>query len=160
MICKKCRHENGKNARFCVNCGTLLGNVCPACGKDNQLEARFCTSCGAALQDTSDLARLVALAKQNDNAASSRLYDMTKRKYMGICRQIMTSSRSSGEMEDVLQDSYIKIFASFDMLEDPDSFIGWGARIVTNTALDQLRKKAPVLMDKEELVDAAGYEPV
>ena len=151
MICKRCGHQNAESARFCVNCGTLLGNICPRCANANALDARFCVLCGAPLRNVSDLARMVALARRKDNAAISRLYEMTNKRYMQICRQILVSSRTSGEMDDVLQDSYIKIFTSLDKLEDPDSFAGWGARIVTNTALDQVRKKAPVFMEKEDL---------
>lgn len=104
MKCRKCGYENKSKAKFCSNCGALLENICPSCGAVNKSEASFCTACGASLNDCSEVSKLVALARQNDQTAITRLYDITKKKYMTICRQILQNSRTTGDMEDVLQD--------------------------------------------------------
>ena len=31
MNCPECGNENREDARFCRNCGNLLGDTCPAC---------------------------------------------------------------------------------------------------------------------------------
>ena len=160
MICKYCGNNNPGKARFCTSCGKLLGNICPGCGMDNVPEALYCTSCGTGLKDAGETARLVALARLKDEAAAARLFDMTKRRYMVTCRQILSKTSTSGEIEDVLQDAYIKIFSRLDSLNQPEKFVSWGERIVANTALDQVRKTAPILMDDETDLDAAGYEPM
>ena len=102
---------------------------------------------------------LVNLAKKDDQGAIATLYEMTRKKYMAICRQIMYKTRTTGDMEDVLQDSYVKIFTSLQSLDKPEAFVSWGARIVTNTALDAMRRMAPVLIPDERDLEASDYNP-
>ena len=62
MECPSCRFENRTDARFCKQCGQLLGPqagpvahpslpgvVCPACGAMAKQGARYCSRCGRAL---------------------------------------------------------------------------------------------------------------
>lgn len=50
MKCKKCGKELMSNAKFCMYCGTKVGNVCPKCGTELPDEASFCFNCGAQLK--------------------------------------------------------------------------------------------------------------
>ena len=53
--CPACGAKNGKQAKFCQECGAQLEkpapalNVCPACGAVNEEGAKFCVDCGAKL---------------------------------------------------------------------------------------------------------------
>jgi len=49
MLCPRCRQESPAGARFCGECGALLGRVCPACRTLNPTSHAFCSDCGAAL---------------------------------------------------------------------------------------------------------------
>lgn len=44
--CSKCSFSNIVGAKFCQNCGQLLGRACRSCGNLNTLEANFCNQCG------------------------------------------------------------------------------------------------------------------
>ncbi|HIT04562.1 MAG TPA: zinc ribbon domain-containing protein [Candidatus Caccocola faecipullorum] len=53
--CPSCGAKNGKQAKFCQECGAQLEkpapavNVCPSCGAVNEEGAKFCCECGAKL---------------------------------------------------------------------------------------------------------------
>ncbi len=56
VTCQACGAKNGKQAKFCQECGAQLEkpqpspvNVCPSCGAVNEDGAKFCTDCGAKL---------------------------------------------------------------------------------------------------------------
>ncbi|MBW2194586.1 MAG: AAA family ATPase [Deltaproteobacteria bacterium] len=46
MKCPKCQHDNPKNAKFCVECGSKFEVPCPACGFGNSSSFKFCAECG------------------------------------------------------------------------------------------------------------------
>ena len=52
----------------------------------------------------------------------------------------MRYSRTTFEAEDILQDSYIKIFQNIDSYNLEFSFEGWIKKIVQNTAINNYRK--------------------
>ena len=49
MRCSNCDTNNAADARFCIDCGTALGQACPSCHSNNPPAARFCGQCGTAL---------------------------------------------------------------------------------------------------------------
>jgi class 3 adenylate cyclase len=67
MICPECQTENPQEARFCLNCGTLLVQKCANCQSELSLDARYCMHCGHPVrtqtaQDEAQLNRLTAAA--------------------------------------------------------------------------------------------------
>jgi len=48
--CPQCGYVNPPGAKFCINCGYMLGKKCPQCGHINPPEAKFCMNCGAKLE--------------------------------------------------------------------------------------------------------------
>jgi class 3 adenylate cyclase/tetratricopeptide (TPR) repeat protein len=50
MICTRCGTDNRSTAKFCGDCGAILGGVCPACGAKCAPDNRFCDMCGAPLR--------------------------------------------------------------------------------------------------------------
>ena len=46
MQCPKCRFENPKDVKFCVECGQKLETICPDCGFSNSPNFKFCGGCG------------------------------------------------------------------------------------------------------------------
>ncbi|MBP7036697.1 MAG: RNA polymerase sigma factor [Bacteroidales bacterium] len=49
------------------------------------------------------------------------------------------------EAKDILQDAFVKVFTSLEKFDAKGSLEGWVRRIVTNTAIDHLRKKRRVV---------------
>ena len=50
MNCPACDQSNREDARFCLNCGTLLSSACPGCGRESAGSAGFCDNCGQDLR--------------------------------------------------------------------------------------------------------------
>jgi class 3 adenylate cyclase len=46
MKCPNCQTENPPHAKFCLNCGTALGQRCANCQSELPAGARFCPNCG------------------------------------------------------------------------------------------------------------------
>ena len=71
-----------------------------------------------------------------DRYMQKLLYQKFASKMLGIC---MRYCKSKDEAEDVLQDSFIKIFKNITTFKEAGSFEGWIKRIVVNTALNNYR---------------------
>ena len=79
---------------------------------------------------------------QNDRKVQEQLY----RKYFKTMYQIRISySGDRVEAKDILQDAFVKVFTSLEKFDAKGSLEGWVRRIVTNTAIDHLRKKRRVV---------------
>ena len=66
------------------------------------------------------------------------LYRKYADKMFSVC---LTYIKDEDEACDVLQDAFIKVFASLDSYTFNGSFEGWIRRIVVNTALSHYQKK-------------------
>ena len=84
----------------------------------------------------------VSLARSGEQRGFGYLYANTyKSKYLLAC-QYMKNEETA---QDVLQEAYLKAFASLDKLNDPEKFPAWLGTIVANTAKNMLAKKNPML---------------
>ena len=81
--------------------------------------------------------QLITSCIKKDRKAQKQLFDKYAPVLLGICIRY-TKDRS--EAEDVLQDSFVKIFKNLDQFEDKGSFEGWLKRIVVNTAISNFRQ--------------------
>jgi len=81
---------------------------------------------------------LIEACVKGDRQAQRNLYDLfSKRMYM-VC---LRYTKSQQEAEDVLQDSFIKIFRNLKGYRGESRLDYWIKRIVINTALNSQRKK-------------------
>ena len=94
-----------------------------------------------------NIGELVLLARQDDQNAVNELYNQTFKKAYFVARTAIKSSDGdySSQIEDILQDAYVKAFSSLDKLEEPEKFQGWLDTIVINRCKDFLKKKKPTL---------------
>ena len=85
------------------------------------------------------LSFLIARAGEGEDAAFTELYALTSRKMRKTARTVCAPGT---EVEDILQDAYLKIWRNAPNF-DPDrsSPISWMSVIVRNTAIDTLRLK-------------------
>jgi RNA polymerase sigma factor (sigma-70 family) len=85
-----------------------------------------------------ELKQLVALCKKQDPRAQRELYDRYKARLMGLCRRY-ASGRD--EAQDILQESFIKIFTRFLQLDDYERLESWMTRITINTAVNYYHQR-------------------
>jgi RNA polymerase sigma-70 factor (ECF subfamily) len=99
----------------------------------------------AATERRNHLSRLIARAAQGEDAAFSELYALTHRKM----RKTINAVCPPGiEIEDILQDAYVKIWRNAPQFSpDRSSPISWMTVIARNTAIDALRLKSVPTLD-------------
>lgn len=80
---------------------------------------------------------IIAGCQRNERMYQEILYRRFSRKMYGIC---LSYAGNRSLAQDMLQDAFMKVFKTADSFENKGSLEGWIRRIVTNTAIDQLRK--------------------
>lgn len=80
---------------------------------------------------------LVEGCKANNPKAQKLLFEKYAEKMMGVCLRYMKNKQ---EAQDVLQESFIKIFQKIDQYKNTGALGGWIRMIMINTALIQIRK--------------------
>jgi RNA polymerase sigma-70 factor (ECF subfamily) len=83
-------------------------------------------------------AELIYKCQQQNAASQKLLYDLYASKMLSVCMRYISEKT---EAEDILQEGFIKIFASIIHFRNEGSFEGWMRRIFVNTALSALRVK-------------------
>ncbi|MBK7007573.1 MAG: RNA polymerase sigma factor [Saprospiraceae bacterium] len=89
------------------------------------------------IQMNNHLQDLVDRCKKRDALGQKELYDLYKTTLFGICRRYLHSIEDA---EDVLTESFVKIFTKLDDYKGEGSFEGWIKKITVNEALMFLRK--------------------
>ena len=84
-------------------------------------------------------ANLLLRVKKQDPIAQKALYDKYASIFYGICLRYI---KDAAEAEDVMIESFYKIFTKIDQFNESGSFEGWMKRIVINQALMQIRKNS------------------
>jgi len=98
------------------------------------------TDIEAATERRNHLSRLIARAAQGEDAAFSELYASTHRK---MRKTINAVCPPGVEIEDILQDAYVKIWRNAPQFNpDRSSPISWMTVIARNTAIDAFRLKS------------------
>jgi len=85
-----------------------------------------------------DFSKLIEACVSEDRKAQKKLYDLFASKMMMIS---LRYSKSDLEAEDILQESFIKIFKNLENLREHTNVAAWIKRIVINTALNYQRSK-------------------
>ncbi len=73
----------------------------------------------------------------HERKAQQILYDKHSRFLLGVCMRYATDK---AEAEDILQDSFLKIFSSVKDFSGTGSFIGWMRKVAVNTAITHYHK--------------------
>lgn len=82
---------------------------------------------------------LLPLVLKKDDRAFKYLYDMYSKSLFAVISNLI---KDREEAEDVLQESFIKIWKNIDSYnEDKGRFYTWILNITRNTAIDKLRSK-------------------
>ena len=83
-----------------------------------------------------DDSTLVEKCINGDQSAQRELFEKFAPKMLGVC---MRYAKSTEQAEDVLQESFVKVFSKLSMYQG-GSLEGWVRKIMINTSLDQIRK--------------------
>jgi RNA polymerase sigma-70 factor (ECF subfamily) len=84
----------------------------------------------------SDQQIIEGCAKHN-RKAQQVLYDKYSRLLLGVC---LRYASDKAEAEDILQDSFLKIFFNIEDYSGTGSFIGWLRKVTVNTAITHYHK--------------------
>jgi RNA polymerase sigma-70 factor (ECF subfamily) len=95
-------------------------------------------------------AELVAGALGGDQAAFAELVRRYQDRLFGLVRGY---TRSAAEIEDIVQETFLKAYSKLDSYRAESSFSTWLCRIAVNTALDQLKRRG-----RSPVVDGSGSE--
>ena len=85
-----------------------------------------------------ELSLLIKDCIAQSRAAQKKLYDQYSPAAYGIIKRYMYGNESGAQ--EVLNDSFYKIFTKLDQYSFQGAFEGWIRRIVINTLMDHLRK--------------------
>jgi RNA polymerase sigma factor (sigma-70 family) len=80
---------------------------------------------------------LLERCKKGEPKAQRELYEVFKNRLMGLCRRY---TRNREEAEDVLQESFIKIFTKFHQIGSAEKAEGWMKSVAVRTAIDHYHK--------------------
>jgi RNA polymerase sigma-70 factor (ECF subfamily) len=106
------------------------------------------------LSDISKIKKLVESCIKGERKSQQIFYQTFYGRMLVVC---MRYSDNREEAKDILHDGFIKVFASLKDFEFKGSLEGWVKRIVTNTAIDALRKKRNFFV---ELEDNRNYDNI
>lgn len=90
------------------------------------------------LPTTEDTASLVARAQGGDRWASEALFRAHAPAVARVARLLLGQS---ADVDDVLQDTFVKALGKLSELREPAAFGGWACRIAANLARSRLRKR-------------------
>ncbi|WP_420481832.1 RNA polymerase sigma factor SigW [Cohnella zeiphila] len=85
--------------------------------------------------------RLARLARKGDQRAFAEIVDLYKDKLYHLAYRMMNNRQ---EAEDVVQESFLRVYKHLDRYDENQKFSTWIYRIATNLCIDRLRKRRPV----------------
>jgi RNA polymerase sigma-70 factor (ECF subfamily) len=80
---------------------------------------------------------LIQACIQNNPVAQRELYNRFSSLLFGICYRYAANREDA---EDILQESFVKIFTRIKTYENKGNFEGWLKRVVVNTCINYLKK--------------------
>lgn len=96
---------------------------------------------------------LISLAKNGDQAAFRKLVERHQRRAFAIAMGLV---RDENDARELVQEAFLRVYRGLDTFQGGSSFFTWLYRIVTNLAIDLMRK--PGRRDAELLDDQAADE--
>src|SRR5258707_3894354 len=96
--------------------------------------------------DEGDLVWLVAAAREGDRGAFGRLYE----RYARMVHGILLARVPVGEVDDLVQDVFVRAMRQVHTLRDVNCFGGWLATVARNRANDFHRRSGELVEFTEE----------
>lgn len=89
----------------------------------------------------------IAQILDGDTEGFTFIYQNTYAYFRGIVKKYFSDTE---EIEDLMQEIYIKIFTELKQLKEPERFLAWSKMVVLNTVKNELRKKAAKIVANTE----------
>jgi len=99
--------------------------------------------------------RLVRLARKGDTRAFAEIVDLYKDKIFHLAYRMLSNRH---EAEDVVQDTFLRVYRNLDRYDETQKFSTWIYRIGTNLCIDRLRKRKPNYSLDAEMNDQEGID--
>jgi RNA polymerase sigma-70 factor (ECF subfamily) len=111
------------------------------------------------VENKEQLEQIIKGCLQNNRRSQEELFKLYYGRMLGVCMRYATDRDSAEEM---LQEGFIKIFDKLDAFDYKGSFEGWMRRIISNTAIDSIRrnKRNPTLTDNDEDFKLGAEDPI
>ncbi|MBC7554710.1 MAG: sigma-70 family RNA polymerase sigma factor [Taibaiella sp.] len=103
----------------------------------------------------SELYLLVKECIAHNRSAQKKLYDIYAPAAYGIIKRYLFSNDTAAN--EILNDSFYKIFTKLEQYSFQGAFEGWIRRIVVNTVTDYLRKNIKDVQQHKEVQPEDGY---
>ncbi len=116
----------------------------PEAGKDAaalEAEARAESTGDAAAENRRVDHDLVRRAQTGDEAAFAALVDRHQRRAWRVARNLVPRDEDA---DDIVQEGFLRVFRNLERFDFEYGFTTWLFRIVTNLAIDHLRKRRPI----------------
>lgn len=98
---------------------------------------------------------LIAMLRRRDRKGFDLLYDAYSAALLGVIMKLVSPKESA---EDVLQDSFVKIWKYIDRFDaTKGSLYTWMLNITRNTALDALKSKGHKQLQQNQAIDNIVY---
>lgn len=99
--------------------------------------------------------QLVKLVLKGDQNAFSQLVDLYQEKLYHMAYRMLSNRQ---EAEDVVQDTFLRVYNNLEKYDDTMKFSTWIYRIATNLCIDRLRKRKPIYSLDAESSDYEGLD--
>lgn len=99
--------------------------------------------------------RLVKLALKGDQRAFAEIVELYKDKIFHLGYRMLSNRH---EAEDVVQETFLRVYKNLDRYDQKQKFSTWIYRIGTNLCIDRLRKRKPTYSLDAELNDQDGTD--
>ena len=98
--------------------------------------------------------QLLIECKRNDRNAQRKVYEKMAGKLYSVCKRYL---KNDEDIEEVLADTFYKIFTKLNQLQNHEIFETWARKIAVNECLQKLRSmKALDISLEDELVESTG----
>ncbi|MDQ0063078.1 RNA polymerase sigma-70 factor (ECF subfamily) [Paenibacillus harenae] len=100
-------------------------------------------------------ARLARLSLKGDQGAFAELVSLYQDKLFHMAYRMLNNRQES---EDVVQDTFLRVYKNLDRYDENLKFSTWIYRIATNLCIDRLRKRKPVYSLDAESTEHEGLD--
>ncbi len=90
---------------------------------------------------------LLLECQRNDRNAQRKVYERMAGKLYSVCKRYL---KNDEDIEEVLADTFYKIFTKIDQLHQPEVFDAWAKKIAVNECLQKLRATKKLHISLEE----------
>lgn len=100
--------------------------------------------------------QLLKNCQQKDRNAQRQVYEKMAGKLYSVCKRYL---KNDEDIEEVLADSFYKIFTKLDHLNDFETFEAWAKKIAVNECLQKLRSTKSLHINlNEEVLESTSSE--